>query len=66
MNIWLKVTLDKYELPVAVADSAEEMAKLCGVSVNNIYSVRSHARARGHRCRYIVVSVDEEDKKDVD
>lgn len=61
MNIWLKVTNDKYELPVAVADSAEELAKLCGVKVNNIHSSRSHAKARGHKTRYLKVQINEKE-----
>ena len=36
--IWMKVSNDKYELPVAVADTAEELALACGVSANSIYA----------------------------
>ena len=61
MNIWIKVTNDKYELPVAVADSAEELAKLCGVKVNNIHSSRSHAKARGQKTRYLKVQINEKE-----
>ena len=61
MNIWLKVTNDKYELPVAVADSAEELAKMCGVKVNNIHSSRSHAQARGNKTRYLKVEINEKE-----
>ena len=64
MNIWLKVTNDKYELPVAVADSAEELAKLCGVKVNNIHSSRSHAKARGGQTWYRLVKVDDKEVED--
>lgn len=41
MIIWLKVSHDKYELPLAVADTAEELAKICGTSKNNIASEAS-------------------------
>ena len=64
MNIWLKVTNDKYELPVAVADSAEELAKLCGVKVNNIHSSRSHAKARGQQTWYRLVKVDDKEREE--
>lgn len=30
--IWLKVTTDKYELPLEIADTAIEMAEKCGVT----------------------------------
>ena len=28
---WIRVTKDKYELPIAVGDTSEELAKLVGV-----------------------------------
>lgn len=34
--IWMEVTPDKYELPVAVADSLSALAKLLGVSPSAI------------------------------
>lgn len=42
--VWMKVTHDKYELPVAVADTAEELAKICGTTKNCICSSMSHAK----------------------
>lgn len=39
--VYLKVSHDKYELPLAVADSVREMAKICGVPENNISSLIS-------------------------
>lgn len=30
MNLYLEVTLDRYELPVAVADSLSELAEMTG------------------------------------
>ena len=32
MTVWMVVTKDKYELPVAIADTSKELAKICGVS----------------------------------
>ena len=32
MKLYMKVTNDEYELPLAVADTQEELAKLLGVS----------------------------------
>ena len=34
--IWLAVTADEYELPLAVADSARELGKMVGLSHNTI------------------------------
>lgn len=38
MKLYLKVTRDKYELPVAVADSAAELATMVGTTKNNVLS----------------------------
>ena len=40
--IYLKVTQDKYELPLFVAEGAKELAEYEGVKVNTIYSSISH------------------------
>ena len=64
MTIWLKVTMDKYELPIAVADSAKELAAITGASINTIKS--SHCRYAKHGCkspyRKVKVEEDENDK----
>lgn len=36
--LWLLVTKDKYELPLAVADTAKELAIMTGTTKNNIVS----------------------------
>ena len=33
---WMRVTKDKYELPIAVGDTSEELAKLDGVKAATI------------------------------
>lgn len=42
MNIWMKVTRDKYQLPLILADSAVELARLCDTTPNSIVSTVSH------------------------
>ena len=42
MTIYMMVTDDKFELPLAVADSAPELAEMIGRNVNTIYSGISH------------------------
>ena len=56
-SVWLMVTADEYELPEAVADTAEELARIVGVSVTTIYSVISKSKRYGWRCKYIQVRV---------
>lgn len=41
MTLYLRLTKDKYELPLAVAESAEELASELGVTVNCVRSALS-------------------------
>ena len=54
--VYMKVTKDKYRLPVAIADSAEELARICNVSKGCIHSSVSHAR-KGENRSYIKVEL---------
>ena len=60
MFIYMKITKDRYELPVAVADTGEELADICGVSRNNVYNTIRRAKLYGHRCQYVKVEVEDE------
>lgn len=60
MNVWMRITRDKYELPDAVADSASELAKICGVSKYTIKSSIHQAKQKGYRSRYIKVKIEED------
>ncbi len=60
MIIWMLVSEDEYELPLKIADSRNELARLCGVTPNDISSAISHAKARGTRSRYVKVEVNDE------
>ena len=62
----MMVTQDKYELPLAVADSVEELARITGAKTNNIYSALSHQKNRsigkankGRLSKYKEVIVDD-------
>lgn len=62
MVVWMEVTRDEYELPVAVADSADELAKICGVSVNCIrVHVYRHESGLTNTKRFIRVDIGEPD-----
>lgn len=50
--VYIAHTLDKYELPYAVADTVEELAQLCRKSKNTILSSISHEKKDGKRRRY--------------
>lgn len=64
MVLWLKVTQDKYELPMVVADSPKELARIVGTTAHNIHStITHHKRAMDHRvvCPYVRVEIEEDD-----
>lgn len=44
MKLYLKVTRDKFELPVAVAESPKELAIMLGTTKNNVLSSISKKR----------------------
>lgn len=57
-SIWMKITSDRFELPVAVADTAVELAKLCGVTANGIYSQMSRVRSGElESCPYLRITI---------
>lgn len=58
--IYLKVTKDKYELPLIVTEGARELAEKEGVSVNTIYSSISHYERGDQYSPYRRVRIEEE------
>lgn len=46
MVVFMKVTRDKYELPIAIADSIQELARITGSNENTIRSELSHAKTK--------------------
>lgn len=61
-TIYMLMTTDKYELPLAVADTTRELSALIGVREDAIRSAMSKARKRGSKCRYVKVVIEEEEK----
>ena len=57
--VYLKVTHDKYELPLAVARTQAELALILGITENNIASSMSHARNQGKWSPYRKVKIEE-------
>lgn len=45
MKLYMKVTNDEYELPLAVADTQEELAKLLGVSRTAVSKALTHQKS---------------------
>lgn len=57
-TVWMKVSSDQYELPVAVANTAVELAGICGVTVSAIYQQMSRVRHGVLKsCPYVKVTL---------
>lgn len=62
--LYLEVTQDAYQLPMAVAESARELALMTGVKPNMVSSSASRAVSRKSKCpRFIKITLDEEDDR---
>lgn len=60
MYVYMKVTRDKFELPVAIADSPKELAKMVGSTANTINSaVNKYERGVHKTSKYIRVKIEE-------
>lgn len=63
MKVWMEITRDKYQLPIAVASSRKELAQITGKNPCFISSHIGHFnRGRLKKQRYICVEVDEEEE----
>lgn len=61
-KLWMKVTNDEYELPLAVAESAAELARMTGIKPESLYSIISRERHGKKRTySYREVDIDDED-----
>ncbi len=52
--VWMEVETEGTELPIRVADSSEELARLCGVKEITVTSSASRVK-HGHKGRYMKV-----------
>ena len=58
-TLYLKTTKDDLELPIAVADTGEELARMLGVTKSNVFSSIAHGHKGWHR-----IILDEEENID--
>lgn len=62
MTLYMKVTSDKYELPVAVADTVIELSNMIGLNKRSLESIFSKiSRGKYGNSIYKIVEVDEND-----
>ena len=57
----MRVTRDKYELPIVIADTAKQLAEICGVTTNSIYSAYCRAKHSGGFTMYKRIEMEDED-----
>lgn len=57
-KIYMAVSNDEFRLPIAIGDTAEELAKQVGTTANNIHSIVSKYGENG---RYIKVYIEREE-----
>lgn len=60
MKVYMQITMDKYELPIIVANSVPELARITGVSANTIRSNMSHAKKYGFKYKFIAVEIEDD------
>ena len=60
MTVYMKVSRDEYQLPVAVADTMSELARMCGVTISNISHALKDSVVKGRKSDYLKVEVDDD------
>lgn len=65
MTVWMEITLDEYELPVAVADTSFELARMRGVEKRTVLKyLWKWKNGKMPRCKYRKVEIDDEPDQD--
>lgn len=62
-KLYLYVSDDEYELPLAVAESAAALARMVGVTANAVRCGISRERHARHKSRYKCVEVDDDKRE---
>ena len=60
MDVWLELSRDKYKLPVAVAGSASELARITGANIVTIRSTAYKSARENKERKYIRVVVEDD------
>lgn len=60
MKLYMCVTTDKYKLPIAVADSFQQLADLLGVTRKSISDSRRFYRKQGKEGKYLIIEVEDD------
>lgn len=60
MILYMEVTQDEYELPVAVASSVDQLSRLRGVAKSSIFSSISREKAGKSKSKYKRVEIEDD------
>jgi hypothetical protein len=61
-TVWMAVSKDEYRLPIAIADTARELAEIFGTNENNVKTIASKGKHGNIKNpRYIAVEIDKEE-----
>lgn len=61
MTLYMKVTRDEYELPVAVAETKAELARMLGMKREKVRSAFAKVKKYGYKHpTYVVVEVEDD------
>lgn len=61
--VYMKITKDKYMLPVAIGESVQELADICGTTTHNIAKSLYRRKKNGLNGQYIKVVFEEGDEE---
>lgn len=59
-SVWMKIEMDEFELPIAVANTAYELAAICGVKVSTVKTGASKMKHQKEKRCYVCVTVEED------
>lgn len=59
MFVYMQVTKDEYELPLAIADTIPKLAEMVGVKTQSIYDSMKNAKKLGRKTQYKKVDIGE-------
>lgn len=62
-HLYMEITKDKYELPLAVAETIPELARITGKSSSGIRNAFHRAKTTGCKIQYIKIEMDGDDEK---
>lgn len=64
MKLYMKVTDDEYELPIAVAETKAELCRMLGYQKNGVSNAMSYARKHGGKTCFVEVEIEGEGEID--